>query len=178
MKKTIIITALLFGFYTNAQEIPQLKLTPSGVEAIVVQTDSLKANELYSKALNWVQTTYKNPDKVLKSKIENESIRIDGFAENAWMYKTFVMTMFYNMDYTVEISFKDGKYRFEYRIGQFYGDNGQRILFDYSTFYKKDGTIRSVYADAPPSLEKTMNELSQSFYNYVTGKTSAKKNDW
>ena len=163
---------------SHAQEIPQLKLTPTGVAPIIVQADSLKANQLYAKALNWVQDTYKNPDKVLKSKIENESIRIDGYAQDAWFYKTFVGTMFYNIDYTIEISFKDGKYKFEYRIGQFYANGGQKALFDYSTFYKKDGTIRSVYSDAPASLEASMNALSQSFYNYVTGKTSAKNNDW
>ena len=77
MKFTFLVAAIIAPFFSFAQEIPKLKLTPSGVEAIVVSVDSLKADYLYKKSINWVQETYKNPEKVLKAKIENEKIRID-----------------------------------------------------------------------------------------------------
>lgn len=169
---TILLSKLLFG-----QEIPQLKLTPNGVEPIVVIIDSVNGSELYIKALNWVQETYKNPDKVLKANIENEKIRIDGFAIDAWWYKLLGMRNTYNMDYTIEISFKDGRYRFEYIIGQFYIDGG-KVLYDYRNFYKENGEVRKSYIDAVPSLEITMNSLSKSFYNYLSGKTAKKDSDW
>lgn len=170
---TISLTSLAFG-----QEIPQLKLTPKGVEPIVVEVDSLSASDIYKKALNWVQETYKNPDEVLKTNIANKKIRVIGFAKDGWWYKNFLGKQFYNMKYTVEISFKDGRYRFEYIIGQFYIDGGKKFLADYKSFFKRNGDTRKVYSDAVPSLEQTMNNLSLSFYNYATGKTSAKDNDW
>ncbi|MBI9041250.1 DUF4468 domain-containing protein [Lutibacter sp.] len=170
---TIILSNLSFG-----QEIPQLKLTPNGVEPIVIEVDDISTAELYNKALNWVQETYKNPNKVLKANIENEKIRIDGFASNAWWYKSMGIQNSYNMEYSIEISFKDGRYRFEYIVGQFFIAGGQKVLYDYRTFYKKDGVIRKSYVDAVPSLEQTMNELSLSFYNYVSGKTTNKEKDW
>ena len=170
---TIFLSNLSFG-----QEIPQLKLTPNGVEPIVVEVDNISTAELYKKALNWVQETYKNPDKVLKANIENEKIRIDGFASNAWWYKSMGIQNSYNMEYSIEISFKDGRYRFEYIVGQFFIDGGQKVLYDYKTFYKKDGEIRKSYVDAVPSVEQTMNELSLSFYHYVAGKTTNKEKDW
>jgi hypothetical protein len=178
MKRLILgLISIMSVTLTYSQDIPKLKLSPNGVEPIVVNTDSLKANDMYKKALNWVQENYKNPDKVLKAKIENEKIRIDGYASNAWWYKSLGMKMSYNMEYTIEISFKDGKYKFEYIVGQFYADT-QRFLGSYKTFYKSSGEIKSVYSDAVPSLEETMNNLSLSFYNYLTGIKSNKDEKW
>jgi len=181
MKKKILfvsIMILLKSHISYGQEIEKIKLTPQGVEPIVVQVDSLKSNEIYEKALNWVKETYKNPDKVLKANLENEKIRIDGFASNAWWYKSMGITNNYNMEYTVEISFKEGKYRFSYIIGQFYIEGGKKVLYDYKTFYKKSGEIKKSYIDAVPSLEQTMNDLSLSFYNYINGKTLKKDDNW
>jgi hypothetical protein len=174
MKKLILGICLFISFYSYSQELPKLKLTPNGVEAIVVATDSLKASDMYKKSLNWVQETYKNPDKVIKAKIENEKIRIDGFANNAWWYKALGIKNSYDMEYSLEISFKDGKYKFEYTIGQFFAD-GQKVFYDFTAFFKKSGEVRSAYTDAVPSIEETMNSLSLSFYEYVSGNN--KKND-
>ena len=55
MKFTFLVAAIIAPFFSFAQEIPKLKLTPSGVEAIVVSGDSLKADYLYMKSINWVQ---------------------------------------------------------------------------------------------------------------------------
>jgi len=178
--KVIMITLMmcLVGLISFGQKIPKLKLTANGVEPIIVNTDSLQATDLYNKALNWVQETYKNPEKVLKTKIENEKLRIDGFAENAWWYKSIGMKQSYSMEYSVVISFKNGKYKFEYIIGQFFIEGGQKVFYDYKTFYKNTGEISKYYIDAPPSLEETMNNLSLNFYEYVTGKNKIKDDNW
>lgn len=179
MKNTILFAlAIFFSINTYSQDIPKLKLNQNGVEPIVVITDSLKAKGLYEKTLNWVQETYKNPENVLKTKIENEKIRIEGFAENAWWYKSLGIKQNYNMEYFIEISFKDGKYKFDYIIGQFFTPKGEKVLYDYSIFFKKTGEIKNAYTDAVPSLEETMNNLSLNFYNYVTGKTNKKNDKW
>jgi hypothetical protein len=177
-KYFLLSIAIFFSASSFSQEIPKLKLSPIGVEPIIVLADSIKASDLYNKSLKWVLETYKNPDKVLKAKIENEKIRIDGYTQNAWWYTSMGVRQSYNMEYSIEISFKDGKYRFEFIIGQFYIDNGQKAMFNYGSFYKKTGEIKSSYSDAVPSLEETMNSLSVSFYNYVTGKSSKKDDNW
>ena len=178
MKKIILLLALLSSSIVLAQDIPQLKLTPNGVEPIVVEVDSLTASDIYKKALYWVQETYKNPDKVLKSNIKDDKIRVDGFAKSAFIWTTLGIKQIMNMDYTVEISFKDGKYRFEYIIGQFYTDGGQRARYTYTSFYKANYEVKKSYLDAVPSMEQTMNNLSKSFYNFVIGSTSKADKDW
>ena len=54
---------------TFGQDLPQLKLSNNGVEPIVIESEGLSANELYSKSLNWVQETYKTPSKALQQLI-------------------------------------------------------------------------------------------------------------
>ena len=169
MKNSILFLFCLTTFVSFAQEIKQLKLTPLGVEPMVIEIEGIKASDTYQKALNWVKETYKTPDKVLKAQIENKKIRIDGFARNAWWNKSMGLKNSYNMDYTIEISFKDGKYRFGFIIGEFSIDTGQKTAFGYSTFFKKSGEVRKAYKDAVPSLENTMNSLANSFYNYIAG---------
>lgn len=182
MKKILLlaVAAITISFpnLNFGQEIEQLKLTPSGVEPIVVEVDDLNASDLYKKAQNWVQETYKNPDKVLKANIENEKIRVSGFASNALWFKTLGIRHDSDMEYSIEISFKDGKYRFEFIIVQFYAKNGQQEMYNSSSFYKRNGDVRKTYIDAIPSLEQTMNSISLSFYNYVSGKTTKKNDDW
>lgn len=178
MKQIFFLLAItLSSSVSISQTLPQLKLTPQGVEPIIVEVDSLKANEIYKKTLNWVQDTYKNPDQVLKGNIPNEKIRLSGFASNAWHMKSLGIRQSFDMEYTVEISFKDGKYKFEYKIGQFWVSGGAKALYDYTSFYKKTGEVRGAYSESVPSLESTMNNLSQSFYDYIIGLKN-KKNDW
>lgn len=179
MKKFLTFAAIAFLSIslTFGQEIELLKLTPNGVEPIVVEIEGMSASELYKNSIKWVQETYKNPDEVLKANIENEKIRIDGFAFNAWWFKSIGVRLSLDMEYTVSIDFKDGRYRFEFTIGQFWGD-GQKVLYDYTHFFNKKGEVKNTYEDAVPSLEVTMNTLSVSFYNYVTGKTKEKNEDW
>ena len=163
---------------TFGQDLPQLKLSNNGVEPIVIESEGLSANELYSKSLNWVQETYKTPSKALKANILNQKIRVDGFVRNAWWYKSLGVSFSYDIEYTVEISFKDGRYRFEYIVGDSYTEDGVKVLFNNKTWFKKNGEIKKSFIPAVASLEETMNNLSQSFYSYVSGKSIEDDSDW
>jgi hypothetical protein len=175
---TTILILTFISFSLFSQEIPKLKISKTGVEPIIVETPDFTANQLYEKSLDWVKETYENPDKVLKAQIKDEKIRLSAFAKYAWWYKTMGIKTNYNMDYSVEISFKDGKYRFEYFVGQFYTQDYTKVLFSYSSFFKKNGDVRNAYEEAVPSIELTMNKLAQNFHSYVTGLTEESDDDW
>ncbi|MBK5212032.1 MAG: DUF4468 domain-containing protein [Flavobacteriaceae bacterium] len=177
MKKIILLLAVFSSSLLLAQNIPQLKLTPNGVEPIVVEVDGLTASEIYKKALNWVQETYKNPDEVLKANITDEKIRVNGYDDDAYSWKAGGMTHNMGMQYTLEISFKDGKYKYECIVGEININGGQRLNFSQFLF-KNNGDVKKTYSYAVPSLEQTMNDLSKSFYNYVSGKTSKEDSGW
>ena len=177
MKKTILLLMLSISINIFAQDLPKLELKQTGIESIVVDVEGKTASELYNQALNWVQETYKNPDEVLKAKIENQKIRINGFSENSWYIKSLGMKQYSDLSYSIEISFKDGKYKFEYAITKLSKD-GQKFGYSYPYFFKKDGSTRKFYKESVPAINNEMNDLSQSFYDYEVGKTDKKEDDW
>ena len=175
MKILLLPFLTLLTSVSLAQVSPKFELTKDGVQPIIIQLDSLNANSIYKKALNWIQETYKNPSEVLKTNIENETIRIDGFKNNAWFYKSLGSKNEYDMEYSFRIDIKDYKIKLTFDVGQFWAD-GKKVLYNYTTFFKSNGEIKGSYKDAKPSLEITMNELSNSLVEYIKG--TAKKNDW
>ena len=51
-------------------------------------------------------------------------------------------------------------------------------MFNNKTWFKKNGEIKKSFIPAVASLEETMNNLSQSFYGYVSGKSIEDDSDW
>jgi len=166
----IFSIVLIFSKNVLSQELPKLKISNSGVEYIVIKADSLTSQILYDKTLNWIKVYYKNPDKVLQSNITNEKIRISAFKENAWWYFPMGIKTSYHMDYNIEISFKDGKYKIDFYIGQFYTTDYAKTLFSYSSFFKSNGDVKNIYSDAIISIEETMNSIILNHFNYINGK--------
>ena len=149
----------------------ELKLTPNGVEPIVISIDTITAAHAYQRAKEWVERSYVDPEKVLKADIKNDMIRIHGFNEFGGGG--------YGFDYDMEVGFKDGRYRIIFNIGQMYVGDMQRTLFTYSTFYKtKDGSIRPAYQTAVQEMEKDMNEVNSMLYYYITGTAQKSNDDW
>ena len=174
MKKLFLLSSLFVSGLSYSQELPKFELTKDGVQPIVVNIDSFDGQTLYKKTFNWVQENYKNPKEVLKTNIENETIRIDGFKKSAWFYKSLGIKLEYDMEYSFQVDFKEGKIRLTFTPGQFWADN-QKALYNYSTFFKSSGELRGAYKDAKPSMEQSMNDLVSSLYNYIKGN---KKSDW
>lgn len=169
---------ILSSSITVAQDIPELKFTPNGFEPIVIEIDK-PASELYEKALNWVQETYQNPKEVLMADIPNEKIRVTGLARNAWVQKVMISNFLHDLKYSMEISFKDGKYRVEYVFISLIPHEPTHFpQTSTSAFFNKKGQPRSHYKTAIPSMEEKANSLNQSLYNYLSGLTTKVDKDW
>lgn len=151
----------------------------------IVKIDSLSKNELYFRTLNWIKESYKNPDEVIKMSIENEKIRINGFKDNFICIKALGLNTCYYGVYTIEISFKDGRYKFdpsylEYRIPPSQYSVGTNVTFhldDMSSLYNEKGNIRNMYKQIPAILEDTFNELNYSLLNYIV-KYKTSNDNW
>ncbi len=93
----------------------EFRFTKDGLtDYVVTQCEGKKQSEIYKKCIDWIAFTYKNPKIVTQAKIENEYIRIEAISEslicdNSSLYGKICR----NGKYTLETSFKDGKYKFE-----------------------------------------------------------------
>ena len=172
MKKLLSLSLLFLSFIlfgqTNEKIHPdKFEYSETGLnDYIVTDTENVSKEVTYNKTLNWVKETYKNPDAVLKMKIENEKIRIDAIATGLLKIKGNS----FNLNYVIEISFKDNKYRFEIIS----------LLYENSTDYKKipnfktDTKLTKNFGDTPVEIENYFNKLNLSLKDYIVGKSEEK----
>lgn len=174
MRTLIFTIALLTSLSSFAQfTYDERGLTPNFT---VNDVPDKNQKELYQKSLNWLKETYKNPDKVIKATIEYEKIRWEGVALDAMCHSALGTTDCYNTTYTIELVFKDGKFKFNpiaisYRIsGSQYALSSTEHI-DFTTgqyYYNRNGKLKSRTATIPGSVELLLNNLNNRLVDYIT----------
>jgi hypothetical protein len=159
---------------------------------IVIPVEGKTAPEIYRKIIEWIKITYKNPDKVILSTIENEYVRFEGSSETLYSANiTMLGKTYYNSKYQIEISIKDNKYKFDLINMQNYSPKSQysvggwtdNVIFNrntskdgLATFYKKDGSLKNMWKFLP-EVPFYFNDLNKSMFEYINS-TFKKSNDW
>ena len=166
MKKIITLAFILVSTLVNAQTF---KFNNEGTADYVIYTvDKATANDLYTKMLNWVNTTYKNPDAVIKAKIENQMIRLEGLEKNAFS-RTFKSgnVAGYDVYYSLTLEFQDGKYRVKYQHDKITVDGGQ-VHFNISDVLNNVPDVNgNGWTGAKQQYEGKINLLLTSIKNYL-----------
>ena len=161
-------------------EYNQKGLTPY----IVVDVDSMSQQQLFEQTINWIKETYKNPDEVIKATIDNDKVRFKAVEVDGMRLNSPMINQYYDATYTITISFKNGKYKFE-PVSMTYEISSDRLdepinFSDGTDLYKKDGRIRTVNETIPASITSILNDLNDSLYKYLKDFKNAdsNKDDW
>lgn len=136
---------------------------------VVYMVDTISAATIYSKTVNWINETYKNPDKVIKAKIENEMIRIDGYSSSTFS-RTFKSgsKAEYDVTYTLEIQIQDGKYRIKYSHNEITVD-GKAVFFKFTDVINNVPDInRNDWTGAKNEYEANVNKIISGLYDYIS----------
>lgn len=186
MKKLLLIfLALIITYPIFSQEFKfdQNGLTPNYQ---VVEIDSMSQKELFDKAINWIKENYVNPDEVIKTTIDDEKVRFTGAKENYLCSRILGIASCLDTRYTIELAFKDGKYKLEpmdleaYNPGNQYMSPGWYPVLIGSNaeqYYRKD-KIRKAFRDYPEEIESLFNDLNKSLKLYLTQEQSVKEEKW
>jgi hypothetical protein len=190
MKKIILGLLGFISFSLNAQET-EFKFTNDKEKGFtdyaVGNVEGKTAQELYKKTLDWVAITYNNPKEVIKAQIENDYIRVEGAKSNLLCIKSLGLLTCSDVRYQIEISFKDGKYKFDltkleqYNTPSQYSRGGwyEISLNDTSYCYKENGELRSIFKLYPSAIETEFNTLNTSLNDFFKSNTiPSKKSDW
>jgi hypothetical protein len=181
--KGVLIIFLFVSGLTKAQET-EFKFSKDGfTDFVVTETPNLKASEIYSKTINWIKENYKNPDEVIKMTIENEKIRFSGYNKAYHCITSLGITICSDANYTIEISFKDNKYKFDpIELVSINSENPTaRSSFDFNNttiYFNKKGELKSSVKNFPKDLELLFNGLNESLKNYILELNKKENNDW
>lgn len=182
MKKIFYLFILITGI-SGAQEKEFTFNNERGMtDFIVTPIDGKTTPEIYKKVIEWIKVTFKNPSEVILSTIENEYVRFEGssFLANS------------NAKYQIEVSIKEGRYKFDLISLQFYvtptqyniggwtnsyiNFNGNSSQKSRANMYKNDGSLRG-WCKFVPDIPLYFNDLNKSLSESI--KSSLKNNnDW
>lgn len=169
MKILFLLSTFLISFFSFSQETEFKTSQDYITDYLVTPCDSTTKEEIYKKTIAWISVNFKNSKEVIQSQIENEMIRIEGFTEN------FNGTS--NALYTIEISFKDGKYKFDpLSFTIINGLNTFDYFTTYSSYFKKNGDVKERLKVTVNGVNDLFNGLNHNLKNYIIGKS--KKDDW
>lgn len=152
---------------------------------LVVSCEGKTKEELYKKSIEWINKTFNKPSEVIKAQVENDYIRFQGVSKNEYCYHNLV-TMCSDIKYEIEVSVKDGKYKFDVLDLQ-KGDKDKYGIINWGDakfkkswmYFKGNGEVRKMYAETMPKIANYFNILNQSLYDYIYSQNeAAKKNDW
>ena len=188
---TALTSSILFGQDTTpAQTPPPTNFTITkdvGLSPfIIVKNEGKTKEELYKKTIEWINKSYNKPSEVIKEQVENDYIRFQGVSKEKYCWDALV-TFCNDIRYEVEISFKDGKYKFEVLSLEDYhvtGASGLRVwgkinYKDSWTHFKKDGEVRKMYAKNVQQITAFFDGLNKELYDYIYNQNeTAKSNDW
>lgn len=176
MKSIYIFMLAIFAVLPSAAQ-DKFTFNKEGLtDFIVVPQDGKTAAQLYADAMKWIKENYTNPDEVIKTTIENDMIRIQGYKDSFYCVSNFAARACSNAIYTIEIEFKDGKFRFNPISLELTNSAGRSTLDlgNGSAYYDKSGKLRKNFEDFPGIVEGLFNGLASS----LTDRMAGKKSNW
>lgn len=209
MKKAIFFLSLSLNstFLFGQTSKPQQEAPPSEsateftvnkeqqlTDFLVISCEGKTKEELYKKTIEWISKTYNKPSEVIKSQVENDYIRFQGISKNEYCRKPMVLIC-EDLRYEIEISVKDGKYKFDvvslesaitdkkYDLAglassRTTGWSNAEIKKGWTNF-KSNGEVRDQYKDTMPKVARYINALNKSLHDYIYNQNeTAKSNDW
>ena len=172
----------LFIFFTSLSfsQGAEFKFNINGfTDFIVTPVEGKSAEELYKKTVDWIVVNYKNPKKSILEQTENKFIKLEGFSNKLLLFNNSGKN-YYDAKYQIEISFKDGKYKFDVILVNLLNTKSkpEMELNDMSEYYKKDGDLKTSYKYFPDNFALFFNELNTDLKKYILDLEETKKNDW
>ena len=185
MKHTLLTLFLIFSVNFSFAQIAF-----AGKEfqnTIITNCENKTAEEMYQKTLNWISYTFTSPDDVLMAKIENDYIRIRGSKKQLACYNT-IGKICNDVKFTIEISFKDGRYKFEIielqeNVPYFnqYAPGGWQTfnLSNFDHFYNKKGVLKTKFKYFVEEVPLYFNNLNKELQQFIQNENiPSKREDW
>ncbi len=191
MKKLFLLLQFLYVICYSQNVFPtKFEITKDGfTDFTVLNLEGKTKEEIYSKTLEWINKTYKNPKEVIKAEIKDDYVRFEGVKKNLFSFLDVLMIAptYNDVRYMIEVSVKDSKIKFDivnlemYIAPSKYSRGGWSPIFiDNKTnaYFKKDGSLRTPFKEIN-KVSEHFNLLQDDLKNYIlNGSKTSTSNDW
>jgi len=151
----------------------------------IIEVPNKSPKELYELSINWLNETYKNPEEVLKGKIEGEYVRWRGTSSHMECIDPLGLIPCQSVRWTIELRFKDGRVRWEfidmesYSSPSKYTSGGWYSLSPSYRYLNKNGKALKQNTKNMKSFRDAANSLAGNYKEYLLqgGITNSSAND-
>jgi hypothetical protein len=177
MKKIFYSALLIISTLSYSQNFV---VTPNGLKNaedveksfVVIPVEGKTAKQIYDDMIKYVNKNYKGGEEVIKGRTEGEYLKFKTYAPNFASLKNGWTKVNLKAEYTTELSFKDGKVKYEIIDLKMISDANYELFFTGGgmTFfiYNKNGDLKR--EETKVEIEKYFNNNIESISNYLKGK--------
>lgn len=174
------VTLLSFNL-SNAQEekkVESFEVTDDSPflinQFVVIEKESMSVAESFKMVSDWINIIYNTPKEVIKSKIDNEYIRIEGYKSNSPCIKVLGMPTCYDSKYSITFAFKENKIKFQVTRLQLYNAPSKYSAGGWSeasptmsTMYKSNGKPNNMQVSIADGFTSNLNDLKNNLTEYI-----------
>lgn len=147
---------------------PSLELTPTGFEPVEVSIPALPNEKLIELTKSWASEV----NRKLKSKyditdVTENSLTITGYKKNAFLIRNKGETFEYAIGYSMKVSFSQNSYTLRFIVNDIYTNQDRLVQYKIPDYFNSQGELKEGYDQLKPTLEKTVNDLAVSHYNFI-----------
>jgi len=191
MKKLLFVLMLFTSSFIYSQEFT---VTPDGLRDnsnlektyVVIHTAEKTAEQNYNNIIEYINKTYKSPKDVIKGDVKAEYISFNTHVSNFLVVKNSGFPVNIDANYTIELSFKDDRVKFEViNLDMYNGDpkfSHYKVLFSgglmsgYPIYKKKKQKL--IRPQAKTDIEKYFNNSISIIKDYLLEEGETDNDDW
>ncbi|MEE1899730.1 hypothetical protein V1389_15390 [Flavobacterium rakeshii] len=162
-----ITLLLLFICTTAGAQPPVMEVHANGFDPIEVSTPSIPI-ELFMKATDtWAYEYNRLKSPVDVTNTSANSITIRAYKKNAFFYRNRGEAFYYKIRYTMTITFHDNGYTIDFKVGDIYTDGDVLVKYKLPDYFTSSGKLKDGYEMLDKSLQKTVNDIVNSHYDFI-----------
>lgn len=165
MPKILTLLCLFIAVTVKAQ--PNLELTPRGFEPVEAEVPATPNEKLITTSESWAKEFNRRQKGVDINGITANSMTISAFKKNAFFIRSKGEMFEYAIHYTLKIKFNVSSYTLQFIVNDIYTNGDKLVKYKLPDYFTSDGNLKEGYSDLKPSLERTVNEIVTSHYNYL-----------
>lgn len=165
MKKTLLLFFFGLSSACLAQKNGKVILPIDSVSNLVtyqgvVKVEGASKDDLYLRAREWFAKTFKSAQAVLQMD-DKQAGKLIGKGASKSYYTYMLYPVEYNLNYTISITTKDGRYRYEISSFRVNSESGMNRLIEgpYDVYNKNKGTGLVMFKKIIPFVESTSIDL-------------------
>ncbi|MHA3786762.1 hypothetical protein ACX0HA_01025 [Flavobacterium hauense] len=146
---------------------PAMELTPHGFDPVEVTIQNTSNEKLIELSKAWAASVNIKLKGYDASNVTSNSMVISAFRRNAFFIRNNGESFNYNITYSIKLSFHGNYYTLHFLVDDIYTDDDTLIKYKIPDYFDTDGDIKEGYENMKPSLERSANDLIQSYHNYI-----------